>query len=332
MTITREQFLAERAKGIGGSDIAAVVGEDPRKTPYQLWREKRGMPHPEGKRAATRRGHFLEAAILNRYATIVQPAALDRAVQHCDGWRRGNQDARATMSDGRRIVVEAKSVSRNVFRYTSDPKHSWGDPWSDEVPRRALCQGLWYGALDDAQLIDFAVMVVPDDPDEVLGLSADEIVELSEFHVFRAGRSAPVEEYLVEAAEDFWLNCVLAGVEPEPVNEDDVDLRWPTHLAGQLAVATPEIERVLLDYEREKQLGKEHGEQAAKLHEKLMLFARDAEAIAGPDGKTPYMTLKTHNVAAHQRKESTARPLRFTSWWTKHHDKIVARNPAPGAP
>ena len=40
----RELFLAERRRGIGGSDVAAVLGLDPHKTPYQLWRDNFAKP------------------------------------------------------------------------------------------------------------------------------------------------------------------------------------------------------------------------------------------------------------------------------------------------
>lgn len=330
--ITREQFLAERRRGIGGSEIAAACGFDPRMTPYMLWREKRGLPPPEGKPHAMRRGNFLEAAILKRYAEIVQPAALEFRIAHDKGWRRGNQDARATLQDGRRVVVEAKSVNKNVFRFTKDDAQRWGDPWSDEVPRRALCQGLWYAALDDAQVIDFPVMVVPEDPDEVLGLTADEIVAISEFHIFRAARNATIEEFLVEEGAAFW-RLVQDGIEPAPMNEDDVELRWPMSSPESIKVATPEVERWLLEFEAHKGLASAHGKKADVLREKLLIFAEGNEAIASAkDMVSPYLTLKPHVVAAHTRKESRQRPLHFTKWWTKHHAQIVERNPEPEAP
>jgi len=42
MDMTREQWLAERKLGIGGSDAAAVLGLSPWKTNVELWEEKTG--------------------------------------------------------------------------------------------------------------------------------------------------------------------------------------------------------------------------------------------------------------------------------------------------
>lgn len=318
MTVTdpaREQFLAERRKGIGGSDCAAIVGEDPKVTPYRLWREKVGMPDDDhGKPFARRRGNYLEAAVLARYAATVQPTQLELAIPHAadGGWRRGNQDARATMPDGKRRVVEAKSVNRNVFRT------SWGAPWSDEVPNRALCQGLWYANLDDADLIDFAVCVIPDDPDEVLGLTPDEVVAASDFHVFQAQRHRDTEQWLVAEAHAFWFGNVLQRVAPEPRNEDDVDLRWPLHNKGKTKPAEPVL-ALLRQYAEVSERANADKRLREELRERLLLYAQGDEALLAPDGRTPWLTMTVESRAAHSVAASTARVLRLTKWWKKAH-------------
>ena len=38
----RDAWLQERSKGIGGSDVATVLGLNPYKTPLSLWEEKTG--------------------------------------------------------------------------------------------------------------------------------------------------------------------------------------------------------------------------------------------------------------------------------------------------
>ena len=181
--------------------------------------------------AALRRGNFLEPALIDRYAALIQPAKIEPRISHQadGGWRRGNQDARATMPDGRRRVVEGKTVRRQVFRA------EWGTPWSDEVPDRALCQGLWYGNLDDGDLIDWVVCVVPDDPDEVMGLTAEQVAAISDVHVFTSGRNPQVEQDLIDQAHTFWHQNVLARVAPDPeFGTGDAELMWPRHLAGRV--------------------------------------------------------------------------------------------------
>jgi len=317
----RELFLADRRKGIGGSDVAALLGLDPRKTPYQLWRDKLGIDDQVANKAALRRGNFLEAALLRAYAEKVQPAQFQSQVAHQadGGWRRGNQDARAVMSDGTRRVVEGKTVSRHVFR------NEWGTPWTDEVPDRALCQGLWYGNLDGADLVDFAVCVVPDDPDEVLGLTAEQVLQVAEFHVFQASRNPDLEESIVESARTFWHQNVLERVPPEPIGEEDVELRWPRHITGELARAEPVME-LLRRYADASGRANATKKEREDLREQLLLYARGAEALVAADGRTPLLTLKTQDRAAHQVAASTSRVLRFTKWWAKANPTTTPTN------
>jgi hypothetical protein len=321
-TPEREAFLAERRRGIGGSDAPAIVGADPRVTRYQLWREKRGLPDERtGKPAAARRGNYLEPAILRRYAETMKPAKLEVGIPHATGdggWRRGNQDARATMSDGRRVAVEAKSVNRFVFRADHDPKQVWGTPYTDEVPERHLCQGLWYGALDNADCVDFAVLVIPDDPDEVLGRTADEVAAMSEFHVYRAPRHRGIERWLVEQAETFWFENVLAGVAPDLANEDDVDLRWPHEIAGKAMPAEPVL-ALLREYAEVTDRWNADKKRREHLRERLLIYADGAEALVAPDGRTPWLTMTVEERAAHAVKASTSRVLRTTKWWKRAH-------------
>lgn len=312
----RDAFLAERRKGIGGSDVAPLLGIEPRKTPFQLWREKSGHDAGgAGKASAARRGRFLEAAILDRYAKAMQLASMEVGVHHeaDGGWRRGNQDARAIGVDGLRRTVEAKSVNHNVFRL------EWGNPWTDEVPDRALCQGLWYASLDNADIVDFAVLVIPDDPDEVLGLTAEEVAAISKFHVYQAPRNQRVEDIIVERARAFWFDHVEAGVAPPLSNTDDLDLQFPSHLAGAHKPAEPVLE-LIREYAEVGDVEKAAKKRREYLRERILLYAEGSEYLAAPNGD-PWMQMKTEKRSAHYVSESQARVLRFTKWWNRAHPK-----------
>jgi len=45
--MNREEWLEERKKGIGGSDVACILGMSPYKTNVELWEEKIGIREPE---------------------------------------------------------------------------------------------------------------------------------------------------------------------------------------------------------------------------------------------------------------------------------------------
>lgn len=44
---TKDDWAKQRGKGIGGSDVACIIGENPYKQAYQLWQEKKGIVKPK---------------------------------------------------------------------------------------------------------------------------------------------------------------------------------------------------------------------------------------------------------------------------------------------
>lgn len=77
---TEDEWLAERAKGIGASDAPIVLGISPYKTPYQLWSEKVGLIEPPdySDREWIEWGHRLEPIIAKAYA--------ERSGRRIDPW------------------------------------------------------------------------------------------------------------------------------------------------------------------------------------------------------------------------------------------------------
>lgn len=66
----RAEFLANRRKGIGGSDIACLVGQNPYKTAFELWYDKTQALDKEVDPDAEERMYWgleLEKLIAERY-------------------------------------------------------------------------------------------------------------------------------------------------------------------------------------------------------------------------------------------------------------------------
>lgn len=309
----RKQFLEERRKGLGGSDVAAVLGLDKYTSPAQLYLDKTGTVETE-ETPAMRRGNFLEPAVIEAYCHKLQPTKVEQQVHHAvgkNGWQRGNQDARITMPDGRKINGEVKTIRKTVRR------QQWGDPWTDQVPDRTLCQGYWYAQLDDAAVTHVIACVIPDDPDEVMGLSAAEVVSISEIEVFEVRRNKDNEKMIKDAASKFWWDHVVATIPPPATlgTGDHADL-WPGHVPEKFIVADAETIELIELYEKVKGDAKVLTESAKQLNERLKIKLQDNEAIVNAQG-TPLVTAKMQERKAHTVKESKSRPLLLTHWWKK---------------
>ena len=100
-----ETWLELRRQGLGASDMAAVMGVSPYKTPYQLWAEKTGMTPEQKVGDAARRGVILEDAVGQYYEQ-------ERGVKlrKSNGIVRLKKHPRIMASLDRTIVGETKGI------------------------------------------------------------------------------------------------------------------------------------------------------------------------------------------------------------------------------
>jgi predicted phage-related endonuclease len=75
----------------------------------------------------------------------------------------------------------------------------WGEDGTEEVPDAYLLQCAWYMALTDFSAWDLAVKI-----------------DSADYHEYTIMRNKNLESRIIEIGEDFWFNCVVAGVPPKP--------------------------------------------------------------------------------------------------------------------
>lgn len=136
------EWLAQRRAGIGGSDVAPILGLSPFKSAFTLWHEKTGgITDTPSDVEIMRWGSTLEPIILAHWRS--QHPEYGTAnwqgstwAHPTDPWRHANPDFIATnpARNGHEIV-EIKNVA-----YPDD----WGPSGSTEVPPWYLTQLLWY--------------------------------------------------------------------------------------------------------------------------------------------------------------------------------------------
>lgn len=136
----REEWLAQRKKGIGGSDAAAALGQSRHKTAFQLYQEKLGlipgdlMVSPD---AVERMdfGKAIEQVIADMYAKRygVKLRRHNKLAQHSRyPYMLASYDRTI---DGKREGVECKNVDSMSYRFGE-----WGDEHTDQVPQEFLLQ------------------------------------------------------------------------------------------------------------------------------------------------------------------------------------------------
>lgn len=219
----RDNWLLERRKGLGGSDVAALVL--PREhlpgflpSPWELWMDKHeGVTRDGQDNADTRRGRYLERAVLDWYEdeageSLVRDVGL--LVAEGEPWRRGTPDA---VVPGK-LVVEAK---------TARDEDGWGEDGSDQVPLYYLTQAIWYMPLVGVDRCDFAVFFVMS----------------GRFARYTVHRDLGVERHIIGSAREWWERHVVGGEEP-PISVSgsgaEVLLRRYPSSSGKVREATAE--------------------------------------------------------------------------------------------
>ena len=244
----REQWLAERRKGIGGSDIAALLGISPFKTPVDLWMDKTGRADPVPDNPAMRLGRELEPAVLARYAEQT-----GRGVSHIgtlvDGIYVANVDA---LAPGR--IVEAKTS-----------RHGW-----DDVPEWYRAQVMWYlGFFPRVATGDIAALFLMD----------------GSFHVYPVERDDATIAGMREIATDWWHRYVVADVAPPPMSEADCKALWTSHAASKTVVAVDGVRDSIANLKALKTEAKRIADEIERHEFAVMREMQDAEILTGPDGK-----------------------------------------------
>lgn len=144
----RKNWLDTRMQGIGGSDAAVIMGDNPWKSPYALWLEKTGQAQPEdlSNSEPVYWGTVLEEPVAKRFCEVtgkkVRRAGMMR--NRFNSWMLANVDR---LVIGEKAGLECKTT--NAFS---------ADQWKeDELPTNyywqcqhyMMCTGLpvWYIAV-----------------------------------------------------------------------------------------------------------------------------------------------------------------------------------------
>lgn len=247
--LSRDEWLELRQSGIGGSDIAAILGVSPYATAYDVYQSKT-QPVSEDSNEFAYWGTVLEDVVAREFAKrsglkvqnvnfmmrhpvhTFAVANIDRAVVNRDV--AGNvryKDGKLTTDQ----IVEIKTASEYVGK-------NWGDEDSDEVPDQYQCQAQWYMGVTDTQVCHMAVLIGG-----------------NKYRQYRIERNQELIDVLFETAHDFWHNNVLAGVEPDATTLQNAKDKYPRHDPDTTLDVEPDSEtaKVFEHYESLKAQEKE---------------------------------------------------------------------------
>lgn len=260
LSTNKEQFRATRSRGIGSSEIGAVLGVDPYCTPYQLWCKKTGRGDEFNGNKYTIAGTRLEKVVVEYFeeatgAKMIPGYEGDVTFFHPDLPHVLATPDRPYHRDGVRGILECKTTQRNI------------DP--DFLPESWFCQAQYQAAVLNA---------TPDDT-LVEEISIAWLFRGLDFHYHTFEYDPAFGAYLIEQADKFWREHVIADVPPEAATASDVEKAHGRHTAGKVIQATDELlqewEKLVAVRDRIKILEAERDE----IIERFKLIMKDAEAV-----------------------------------------------------
>lgn len=196
-TENEEAWLAARTHGIGGSDIAAIMGESDWKSAYDIWLTKTGQfasngeEHPQSE--AARWGNVLEDAIAYEWAhrnnkqIIKIPVSLkyDKApymLANIDGF---------VLSDDRETITGILEI-KTTSAYNNDA-------WEvGPLPYYYICQATWYTMITGLPCFDIVCLVGGQ--------------KLYDYHI---PKDQELCERMYKEADHFWNVNVKQLIEPK---------------------------------------------------------------------------------------------------------------------
>lgn len=296
----------DRRSYIGSSDIAAVLGISPWKTPVDLYFEKIAEDTPlDNDTAILRRGRRLEPVILEILQEDFDFWVVDRnrRIVHPEfSFLAAEQDfvySAIVSPDGGRMDAhgEIKSVGFN--------RAGWGESGSQEVPSYYIAQAMYASAIAQAPELTVAASFSFDDT-----------------RTYRFDYDAVLGDALIEKARSFWVDHVLAKVPPAAITADDTktllkrygSFDWQAseqalRIAGEATALRRSIKLLEAEQDAKDKALLDCLYSAAQVHGVEGEEFKKAQ-ILGADGK-PVATLSEISRKGYEVKATTFTTLRF---------------------
>ena len=221
--LERQEFLARRKSGIGGSDVAAIMGLSKWKTPYDVWKDKTSDEIHDELNDILELASYLEDYTARKYAALkgYKVQRKNAEIVNADfPYLKGNID-REILLDGERGVgiLECKALSTFNFRRLE----MYG------LPPEYICQIQHYFLCSNGRYHWAAFAILNRDNGKMLTFEVVPDLELM--------------QEIKNICSDFWLNCVLANVPPSN-----------TLNASEKAAAIPKFDGTISDLSGDSEL------------------------------------------------------------------------------
>ncbi len=310
----RESWLSSRVGGIGGSDVPAILGLSPFKTPIEVWESK---VHPESVPEIDKEilwfGNALEPIIRQRYAMVfgvdvVEPKDIGNYFPNSRRFKEqtivvGREPWMLGSADGWIPSAVTGLEIKNVGRKNRD---EWGEDGTEDIPAAYFTQSHWYCDVHGAK----AWNVAPLFSGNTLG------------H-YQVKFDPQLAKDMYEAARAFWFDFVVPKVEP-PIDQTESYGRYLARRfslnTGKILQPTPDIIKWTSEMKVADDAEKEAGERKQLANNHLRALLGDAQKCVTPLGTIGWVRPETKDATNWSEVGKKVGPL---------HPEVVKEFTAP---
>lgn len=276
-------FHEERRGGLGGSDMGAILGLNPYRTPFQVWQEKTGRAEPFTGNLQTRFGKYTEEFVAREYCerTGRRVQRYNAMLRHPEAPLIGHVD-RLVVPDGAKrasyrseIRTDRGLEAKTAHALAASRGDDWGEDGTDRVPSSYLIQCATYMALTGCEYWDLAALFGN-----------------SDFRIYHLHRDAGLEAMLIDEASRWWRDHVVADVPPDPQSEAEARQRWSRHVDGRVITLDGEAAAMLRQYAAKQAESRALEDRIQSLRDWIIPRLEDADAVFDADGKTKMATFR----------------------------------------
>lgn len=265
--------MIDRASGMGGTDAAATMGVHPFKTRIDLYAQKIGLMPDIEPNWRMRRGIALEPLIREDFAAahgvkIEVPGSIRSETQP---WRFGTPDGL--------IVDSVPPAGLEIKTAGGEPwiANRWGEEGGDEVPIEYDIQCHWYMDLFDRDIWWLAARIG------------------DEYREYRLLRDKEWEACIIEEAEKFWVDHVLARKPPLIDGSESAGKflarRWASH-SEDMIESCPEDDELIVALLAAKKTREVAEEEEERLKNEFRNRINEHAGISGVGWKATWKKTK----------------------------------------
>ena len=259
----REKWLEQRRKGIGGSDVAAIMGLSAYRGPYEVWAEKKGYQEAAdlSEVESVQWGNILEPVVGRHYAELHPDRKVRRLNAVCQSierpWAQASLDYEVRDPELGWGILEIKTAS--LYKESD---------WTDGVPLYYVTQISHYMSVTGRPFADVAVLIGG-----------------QQYREFRVMRDEDDIRLVNKEVDDFW-SFVTGDIEP-PIGEVGAELKALAKKHGTPG-AMRECDKTpqeALDWTYAKDVFDKADKAKQSAANKLCQLIGDDKGLITPDGK-----------------------------------------------